>query len=34
MKPGWLDLTQKPNSGAAIKISESFVEETVSSRLQ
>ena len=34
MKPGWVELTQKANSGAAFKISDSFVEETVSSWLQ
>lgn len=34
MKPGWLELTQKANAGAAYKISDPFVEETVSSWLQ
>lgn len=34
MKPGWAELTQKANAGTPLKISDSFVEETVSSWLQ
>ena len=34
MKPGWGELTQKANAGASLKLSDTFVEETVSSWLQ
>jgi len=34
MKPGWTELTQKANAGTALKLSDSFVDETVSSWLQ
>jgi len=34
MKPGWVELTQKANAGTSFKLSDSFVEETVSSWLQ
>lgn len=34
MKPGWSELTQKVNAGTSLKLSDSFVEETVSSWLQ
>ncbi|MCH7497890.1 MAG: hypothetical protein IH971_08570 [Candidatus Marinimicrobia bacterium] len=34
MKPGWVELTQKANAGTALKLTDSFVEETVSSWLQ
>ena len=34
MKPGWVELTQKVNAGTKLKLSDSFVEETVSSWLQ
>ena len=34
MKPGWVELTQKANAGTTLKLSDSFVEETVSSWLQ
>lgn len=34
MKPGWIELTQKANSGTSLKLTDSFVDETVSSWLQ
>jgi len=34
MKPGWVELTQKANSGSSLKLSEPCVEDTVSSWLQ
>jgi len=34
MKPGWVELTQKANAGTPLKLSDTFVEETVSSWLQ
>ena len=34
MKPGWVELTQKANAGTKLKLSDSFVEETVSSWLE
>ena len=34
MKAGWVELTQKANAGTSLKISESCVEDTVSSWLQ
>jgi len=34
MKPGWVELTQKANAGTSLKLSDSCVEETVSSWLQ
>lgn len=34
MKPGWTELTQKANAGTSLKISDTFVDETVSSWLQ
>ncbi|MCK4819061.1 hypothetical protein KA005_25025 [bacterium] len=34
MKPGWIELTQKANAGTSLKLSDSFVDDTVSSWLQ
>lgn len=34
MKPGWVELTQKANAGTSLKMSDTCVEETVSSWLQ
>ena len=34
MKPGWVELTQKANTGSSLKLSDPCVEETVSSWLQ
>ncbi|MCK4579327.1 MAG: hypothetical protein KAU50_11085 [Candidatus Marinimicrobia bacterium] len=34
MKPGWVELTQKANAGTSLKLSDPFVEDTVSSWLQ
>jgi len=34
MKPGWVEVTQKANAGTSFKISDSFVEEAISSWLQ
>ena len=34
MKPGWVELTRKANAGTSLKLSDSFVDETVSSWLQ
>ena len=34
MKPGWVELTHKANAGTSFKVSDSCVEETVSSWLQ
>ena len=34
MKPGWIELTQKANSGTSLNLTDSFVDETVSSWLQ
>ncbi len=34
MKPGWVELTQKANTGSSLKLSDPCVEDTVSSWLQ